>query len=134
MRKKIVMLLSNQVTHIKYDSMIKVFQSISITLFCMQINYNKYLSYIITFGGKLSFGIYLIHVNLLVIKNIFSSILKKDPSNLTLSSVTILFLVKGLKIFFICIFIDYLRNLLFVILQIRKICIFIEKKIFKIFG
>ena len=130
--QKIVMLLKRQINK-NYDSLIKIIQSISITLFFMQIEYNKYLSLIITFFGKLSFGIYLIHVNQLVLNKIFFKIFINDPNDLTLFSIIILFLLKGLKIFFICAFIDYLRLLLFSFLRIRKISIFFEKIILKIF-
>ena len=75
--QKIVWFLKKQVNDIiNYDSSIKMIQSISITLFFMQLKYNKYLSYIITFFGRLSFGIYLSHVNQLVNKNIFHKVLK----------------------------------------------------------
>ena len=131
--QKIIMVLKNLMNS-NYDSLLTIIQSISITLFCLQINYHKYLSYIITFCGKLTFGVYLAHVNQLVIKNIFHKVFKNDPNNLTLFSTIILFLGKGVKIFFICIFIDYLRNLLFVFLRIRNVCIFLEKIVFKIFG
>ena len=131
--QKIIEVLKRLMNY-SYESLTTIIQSISITLFCLQINYHKYLAYIITFCGKLTFGVYLAHVNQLVIKNIFHKVFRNDPSNLTLSSTIILFLVKGVKIFFICIFIDYLRNLLFVFLRIISICIFLEKMIFKIFG
>ena len=121
-------------TNERYDSLIKTIQSISISLFFLQIKYNKYLSKIISFFGQHTFGIYLIHVNNLVYINIFSTIFKNEPYNLGLFSIIILFLVKGLKVFFICIFIDYLRYLLFALLKIRKVCIFLEKLIFKILG
>ena len=63
-------------------------------------------------------------------KNVFN----KEPNNLTLISVIKLILFKSLKIFFICILVDYLRHLLFNILRIRKLCILFEKIAFKIFG
>ena len=61
-------------------------------------------------------------------------IFKYDSTNLTLNEILILFLTKALKIFIICVFIDYLRFLLFTFLRIRKICIFLEKMVFKLFG
>ena len=108
-----------------------ILQSISILLFLTQIKYNKHLDKIITFIGPLTFGVYIIHEHTLIralfIKNLFN----KDSSNLPLYSVINLILLRALKIFTISAFIDYLRHILFTLLRIRKICIFIEKIIFK---
>ena len=131
--KKIVMLLNLIITK-HFDSLIKIMQSISITLFFLQIKYNIYLSKIISFFGPLAFGIHLIHINSIVSDNILSKIFNNNSRNLTLYSTIILILFKSLKIEFICLFIDYLRFLLFSLLRIRKICIFLEKIAFKIFG
>ena len=109
-----------------------ILQSICVLLLFTQIKYNQYLAKIITFIGPLTFGVYLIHdkpiIRDFVIKNLF----KKDPYNLTLRIVIKLVLLRGLKIYGICVFIDYLRHILFTVLRIRKICILIEKIIFKI--
>ena len=129
-KSKITKILNRIITE-DYDSPIKIMQSISMTLFFLQIKYNKYLSKIISFFGPLTFGIYLIHNNKLINSQIVSKIFMNEPINLSLKSTIILFLVKGLKIFFICIFIDYLRNLIFVFLRIKKICILFEKRIIK---
>ena len=133
LQKKIVIIL-NKITANNYDSLLKIIQSISMTLFCLQLKYNKYLAKIITFFGPLSFAIYIIHINIIVSNNVLSKLFNNNPSNLTLHSAIILILLKALKITIICLFIDYLRNLLFTILRIRKICIFIEKIAIKLFG
>ena len=61
-------------------------------------------------------------------------LLKNYPRRLPLNTVYKIIFLKGLKIFGICSIIDYLRNILFRILQIRKICILFEKLIFILFG
>ena len=108
-----------------------ILQSISVLLFLTQIKYNKFLGKIISFIGPLTFGVYLIHEHSLIrvffIRNLFA----KDSYNLHLHSIIKLILLRALKIFAICACIDYLRHILFTFLRIRKICIFIEKIIFK---
>ena len=131
--RKIIKLLEPMINEYN-DAPIKIIQSISITLFLLQIKYNKYLTKIISFFGPLAFSIFLIHNNKLVIKNIILKIFMKDPDNLNLNSTIILVLVKAFKIFFFCLFIDYLRHLIFTFLRIRKICIFFEKIVFKLFD
>ena len=132
-KRKIIMFLNRFIKE-NYNSFNKITQSISIALFILQIKFNKYLAKIICFLGRVAFGIYLVHVNLLVAKNSMAKIFKYDSTNLTLNETLILFLTKALKLFFICIFIDYFRFLLFTFLRIRKICIFLEKMAFKILG
>ena len=132
-KRKIINLL-NQIIDEDYDSPVKVIQSISITLFLLQIKFNKYLSKIISFFGKFAFGIYLLHNNSLIEKYLMPKLFMNDPNNLNLNSTIILVLVKALKIFMICILIDFLRHLIFTILRIRKICILLEKIVIKILG
>ena len=129
-QNKIIMLL-NRIMAENYNSPIKIIQSISITLIFLQIKYNNHLSRIISFFGRFVFGIYLLHDNKLVRQNILFKIFKNDPNNLNLYSTIILFLIKSLKIFLICIFIEYIRHLLFNILRIRKLCIYLEEFIIK---
>ena len=116
-----------------FDCFIKLIQSLSIVLFLLQINYNNYSSKIITFIGPLTFGVYLIHMNRIFFHNIIRGNLQKIRSNLSLNSVIKLVLAKGFKIYVFCCFIEYLRNILFSFLRIRKICIYIEKLIWKLF-
>ena len=130
---KLIIILS-QLFSGSYDSLIRIVQAISLTLFFLQINFNKYLSIIISFIGRFSFSVYLLHYNNLIVDNIMKNVFNKEPNNLTLISVIKLILFKSLKIFFICILVDYLRHLLFNILRIRKLCILFEKIAFKIFG
>ena len=76
--------------------------------------------------GPLSFGIYLIHESRIVRKHILKYLFLNEPDNISLNSAIILVLLKALKIFFICIVIDYFRLLLFDFLRIRKVCIFLD--------
>ena len=114
------------------NGVIRTFQAILITLFFLQLNVmNKYLSKSITFFGQLTFGVYLIHMNVNVRNNYISKLLNGETNNLTASEVIQMLIFKSIKLFLECIIIEYLRHLLFNILKIRKICIFIEKIIFK---
>ena len=108
-----------------------IFQSISVLLFLTQINYNNYLAKIITFIGPLTFGVYLIHEHTLIRKFIVSNLFARDSNNLPLHSIVLLVLLRSLKFFTICACMDYARYILFTFLRVRKICIFIEKLIFK---
>jgi hypothetical protein len=117
-----------------HNSFPRVLQTISLSLFILQIKYNKYIAKIISFIGPLTFGVYLIHDNNYIRNNIISRIFSKDPSNLPYISTLELVLIKVFKIFIICCFIDYIRHIIFNICRIRKICIFLEKIAFKILG
>ena len=114
------------------NSVIKTTQAILITLFFLQLKYNEYLSKLITFFGPLTFGVYLIHLNINVKNYYLPKILIKEPVNLTVSEAIKMIIFKSIKFFLECIIIEYLRHLLFNILRIRKICIYIEKFAFKI--
>ena len=113
---------------------IKFTQAISLALFFLQLKYNDYLSKLITFFGPLTFAVYLIHINSNVSRNYLSKLLDRESYNLTANEVIRMFLFKSVKIFVVCIIIDYLRHLLFTILRIRSICILAEKIFFKIFS
>ena len=69
LNNKIIIVLK-QILNLNFDSVLKVSQSISISLFLLQINYNKYIGKFISFCGPLTFGVYLIHINILFAKNI----------------------------------------------------------------
>ena len=116
----------------EFFCVIKTTQAIFITLFFLQLRYNKYLSKLITFFGPLTFGVYLIHFHKIVRKNYLSKLLNGESYNLTFSEVIKMFILKSLKYFVECIIIEYLRYLLFTILKIRKICMSLENFVFKI--
>ena len=130
--KFIKRLLSNKIN--KLSCVVKTAQSISLTLFFLQLKYNKYLSKLIVFIGPLTFGVYLIHINTNVSNNYLSKILSGESYDLKANEVIQMLILKSIKIFIICIIIDYLRHLLFTILKIRKICILAEKIFFKIIS
>jgi len=112
----------------RYDSLVKVIQSISVCLFCLQIPYNKYIAKVICFVGPLAFGVYLFHMHNLVKRNVVMHAFDNQPADLSFNSILSIIFIKSCKMFVICIIIDYLRNLLFSFLKIKKILIFIETK------
>jgi len=127
MKNFIKKLMSNEL-----NSVIKTSQAILITLFFLELKYNEFLSKFITFIGPLTFGVYLIHINSNVEKNYLSKLLDREPYYLTANGVIKMLIYKAIKYFIQCIIIEYLRHLIFTILKIRKICMFIEKIVFKI--
>ena len=129
--KTLLMTYLKQIFIQRISSVPMILQSNSILLFLTQIKYNKYLAKIITFIGPLTFGVYLIHEHSLIRGIFIRNLFLKDSNNLPLHSVVNLILLRALKIFIISACIDYLRYILFTLLKIRKICIFIEKIIFK---
>ena len=131
--KRKILLKLKQILTDGYDSILKITQSISITLFFLQINYNKYISKVISFLGPLTFGVYLIHSNHIVCDNIFNKIFYNTPYVNNLYSAMKIFIMIDLKVLIICMIIDYIRHVIFTIFRIKKICIFVEKIIFKIF-
>ena len=110
-----------------------ILQSISLTLLFTYIKYNKYLVKIIIFIGPLTFGVYLIHMHKIIIRIIIEKLYLTEPYNLSLWAVIKYVLIKGLLIFGICLIVDYFRHILFTFLGIRKMCIFIERFIHKLF-
>ena len=131
-KRKMIIILK-KIINDKYNSLLRTIQAISITLFLLQIKYNKYLSKIICFFGPLSFGVYIIHVHKIIFNYYFPKIFNKEPYDLDLYSIIKLVIFKGLLIFISCIVIEYLRHIIFTFLRIRKICILLEKLVFKIF-
>lgn len=118
----------------RFDSIFIVIQSISISLFFLQIEYNYYINQILSFLGPLIFGIYLIHNNDLVKQNILRYSFDNNKENLNLSEVISLIFLKSFKIFVLCIIIDYFRHLLFIFLRLKRICIYLEKIILSILS
>ena len=119
-----------QIFDVRVNSFSMILQSISLTLFITtQINYSKIFEKIITFIGPLTFGVYLIHEHKFIRAYIITFLFKKIPIKLSLKVIIFLVLIKGILIFFICIIIDYLRNLIFYYLKVKKFCVFLEKSI-----
>ena len=118
----------------RLNSIVKITQTITATLFLMQIHYNKYIAKIICFIGPLVFGIYLIHNHNFIHINVINHVFDNQPKDLNLNGVLTLVFGKTLKICIICLIIDYLRNLLFTLLRIKKISIFLETKLMEKFN
>lgn len=117
---------------IEINSFPMLIQTCSITLFIAQIKFNKIVSKIITFIGPLTFDAYLIHENPLIRSKYISNIFSLSPNNLNLSIIIILIFKNAFLIFTICIFIAYIRNILFKFLKIKIICNYFEIIITKI--
>lgn len=116
------------------SSIVQISQSICVISFLTSIKYNKYFERVITFIGPLVFGVYLIHCHPIILNNIFKKHFENNySSDLPLYAVLKIIISKGLQTYIICIIIDYFRNLLFKIFQIRKLSILLEKLILKIF-
>jgi len=118
---------------LRISSFPMILQSISITLLLTNMKYNKYLIKIIVFLGPLTFGVYLIHMHKIIIRIIIEKLYLTEPYNLSLWAVIKYVLLKGALIFGICLIVEYFRHILFIFLRIRKICIFIEIFIHKLF-
>ena len=131
--KKIIEILKQIFTQ-RISSLPMIIQTISVVLFFNQIKYHKIVAKIIIFFAPLTFGIYLIHNHNLIKKNIIVYLFRKESKSISLNTIIILFLIRGLIVFVICIIIEYIRNLIFTFCRIKNICIFIEKKIFKLFN
>ena len=116
----------------RFDSFLKVSQFISACLFLLQIKYNENITKAICFLDPLVFGIYLIHYHPLNIKNFLPHIFDNAPIDIGLLSTLYLIVSKALKMFLLCIIIDYIRNKLFSCFRIKKFCIFTESKIKKL--
>ena len=117
-----------------FNSGVKVIQSVTICLFCLQLNFNKYLAKVICFFGPLIFSVYIIHHNSLILDHFVRNILNNQPSDSSFNSVLSLICLKSLRMLIVSLIIDYLRHLLFTLLRIRKILIFIETKMKEKFG
>ena len=124
-QRKIVSLLNQFLTD-RFDGLFKITNSIVVTLFFMQIHYNKYIAKFISFFGSLAFSNYIIHGNPFVTNIILAHSFDKEPYNLSRNALLIKVSLYGLKILVTCLFIDVFRHLLFSFLRIRKICLFLE--------
>jgi len=113
----------------RYDSFLKIIQSMAVCLFCMQIHYNKYLAKIICFTGPFIFSVYLVHNNKVLKDNSVTHMFDSLPKNMSFNSLFSLLLLKSMKMMVFSIIIDYLKHLLLSLLRIRKILIFVETKL-----
>ena len=118
----------------RISSVPMILQAISVTLFFMQIKYNKFFAKIITFLGPLTFGVYLSHTHHKIANNFVGQLFKNDSTRTPLNIIIMLMFTRGLKILGICFAIEYLRNLLYNRCRIKMLCIFFEKMIYKILG
>lgn len=127
-----IMIILKRLFVLRISSLPMILQSISIVLLFTQIKYNQYFTKIITFLGPFTFGIYLIHINPIFKNNIIKQLFQKESNYLTCSIVVKLVLIRSFEIFGFCLIIDYFRNILFIFFRLRKICILIERIIYKL--
>lgn len=106
---------------IEINSFPMVFQAFLIIFFVAQIKFDKYISKIITFIGPLTFDVYLIHENEYIRSNIIRKSFNNDSKDLNLSIILLIIVKKAIIIFNICIFIAYLRSIIFKIIKIKNI-------------
>ena len=119
---------------IRINSFSMLLQVISITIFISNIKFNNNLSSMIIFIGSLTFDVYLIHYNPYIINIYLRTIFKYEKSYFKLKDIYSLIFKKCFFIFIICIFIAYIRNIIFTFFKIRKICFFLEHLITKILN
>jgi hypothetical protein len=129
----LVSILSRILTK-RFDSFLKIAQSITTCLLFLQIEYNSVLSKIICSIGPLSFAVYLIHDHPLVRGNVIIHIFENDKNYYSLNLTLFHILLKSLKMFIFCIIIDYFRNLIFILFRVRKMCIIFAESITKLFN
>ena len=113
----------------RFDSFLKTTQSILICLFFINIQYNSFIEKITSCFGPLSFRVFLIHFHPLINGNITMHSFENEQRNISLNYVLIILFLKTTKMYIFCLFIDYIRNKLFILLRIRKVCIFLETKL-----
>lgn len=128
-KNSIIIIKLKEIFNIRINSIAMVIQGVSLTLIFSRIEYNKFLSKIVRFLGPLTFGNYLIHSHEDFFIFEFRSIFLKYPMNTPLRTILFLIFIKGFEISVVCFIIDYLRNLVFKLLKIRKLCILLEKGI-----
>ncbi len=109
-----------------------IMQIFSIIIFIMQITFNQYISKAISFIATLTFDVYLIHENPYVRKKFIINSFKDKPNNIKISYLYFLIFKRCFHIFIISIFVGNIRNKLFNIMKIKKLCIYIEYIISKI--
>ena len=116
---------------LSYNSPTVILQALSLALFFnnLKIN-NKYLIKVISFIYPLNFSVNIIHTRFFFSKIQSSKELFKYIRSLTLENLFFKIYGISIEIYFICIFIDYLRALIFKIFRIRTFCFYIEKLLF----
>ena len=111
---------------IEINSFPMILQSVALTIFIAQIQFNNYISRFITFIGPLTFDIYLIHENTYIRRSYIKNSFNQYSLNLNISLIFLLIFKKALLIFNVSIILAYLRNFLFRICKIKKICSIFE--------
>ncbi len=118
---------------LNYTSPTMVVCAVSLlALFC-NINCSNLAKKIIGFFAPLSFSVYLIHTHPIFFGQIFSgkfSFLAEKSPLILVSGI----ILSTLAIYFVSVFIDYFRHLLFKLLRVKKILMFAENKLSDAFN
>ena len=99
-----------------------VLQSFSLIIFIAQLKFSKYISKIISFIGPLTFDIYLIHDNIYIRKVFIEKSFNQYYNNINISFICFILFMKGIYIFCLSILFAYIRNIIFRLMMIRRIC------------
>jgi len=116
---------------LSYNSPTIILQAFSLIFFFSNIKINnKYLIKVISLIYPLNLSVTIIHLGLFLSQ--IQPMLKLLKFTKELSPNNLFFKIYGISIllYFICIFMDYFRFLLFKLFRIRNICYYIENKLF----
>jgi len=111
---------------IEVNSFPMILQTLSIVIIISLIKFNQFISKIIAFVGPLIFDVYLIHENHYIRNYVIVNSFNNYSFNTRISLIFIIIFYKAIVILFVCIFIGYIRNFIFKISKIKKICIKID--------
>ena len=116
---------------LSYNSPTVILQALSLALFFNSITINnKYLIKVISFLYPLNFSVNIIHTRFFFSKVQSSLELFKYIKSLTPENLFFKIYGVSIKIYFVCVFVDYIRSLIFKTFKIRTICFYIEKLLF----
>ena len=107
---------------IEINSFPMIMQAYSLSIFICHIKLRKYISKFMTLIGPLTFDIYLIHENTYIRRKYIKNSFDNYPINLKKSYIIFLIYKRSIFIFVICIFIAYIRNIIFQITKVKFLC------------
>ena len=123
-----------QIFMLRNNALPMLIQSNTIIYFLLQIKFNNILGKIVLFIGPLTFGVYLIHCNITVREFEYKNIIPNNSYNVTTGRLLQILLYITMKIYLICIIIDFIRNKIFTLLKIRNHLYAVETKFFSYFN
>jgi len=111
---------------VQKNSFPMITQVFCIVIFVSQLNFNNIISKIATFIGPLTFDVYIIHENSYIQYDFVINSFEKYQSNLSTTKLFFIIFFNAIRLFSICIFIAYIRNIIFKILKVKIICNYFE--------